>query len=310
MVRYLIRFSYMGTKYRGVQSQSEASPETVVRALQLALESLRPANVPSTSLCSRTDKGVHALMNAVHVDLDHRVPGEVIPPHVITQGMNKYFRENNHEILAIRTSVVPDTFSVRWAAKWRSYIYRLAVLKPTIVPYQKFGETKKICEQYLPVCEIGRCHVVDSSVDINKVKEALKVFHGVHDFTSFTKGLNKEPWRTPIRTVDKFELHHIPNPMFMNDPQYLNIDMWEFYIQSRAFLYYQVRKMVGAALGVGTGRLTVDDVILMLEKPGYTVQGAPRLVPPYGLFLSHIEFDKRAFTSPIETDANDDKRDS
>lgn len=56
-------------------------------------------NIPNALFASRTDKGVHALMNAFHVDLDHKISDEIYQPHYIKRVLNSYFAENDHEIV-------------------------------------------------------------------------------------------------------------------------------------------------------------------------------------------------------------------
>lgn len=67
--------------------------------MKAALSSVDTANTPVTSFASRTDKGVHALMNSFHTDLEHGKKGEVYQPNFLKSTLNTYLRENSHEIL-------------------------------------------------------------------------------------------------------------------------------------------------------------------------------------------------------------------
>jgi len=80
MQRYLVSFSYIGTHFSGVAAQRG---NTELRFIQTTLEAgletfiRHPVKI---TLSSRTDAGVHALMNTFHVDLTRtkRLTGEIV----------------------------------------------------------------------------------------------------------------------------------------------------------------------------------------------------------------------------------------
>lgn len=292
IVRYLIKINYVGTLYRGSQKLIEFPNGTVQDVIEKALQTLHTSDIPCTTFASRTDKGVHALMNTLHVDLEHKTPGEVFQPHFITKSLNLYLRKNDHEIVVMKTSVVPDVFHARRSAKWRSYIYRLAVIKPEVdANYLK----RNSCEEFLPVTEVNRCHIVPSNLDFQKVTAAIRLFEGAHDFTTFTKNLLRMPWKNPCRVIEAFKFYPLTNSNFVNDPQYINISLWEFYIKSTSFLHHQIRKLVGTALSVGFGNISLSDVEFMLKEPDPDNWKKCKLVPSGGLYLSNIHYNETDF---------------
>ncbi|CAL1290788.1 unnamed protein product [Larinioides sclopetarius] len=275
----------------GTQKQiNVVESKTIQNVIEMALLNLRPQNTPNTYFASRTDKGVHALMNALHVDLDHRIPNEIYQPHIIKRVLNSYFTENNHEIVITNACVVPDEFQARFHAKWRSYYYRIAVLKPGLD-----NVTLKYCQDHLPICEVNRCYVVPSQLNTSIVKNVTDMYCGEHDFSTFTKYIAKTPWKSPIRFVEECSFYESPYPNFIDDPQYSNISMWEFYIKSQSFLYHQVRKLVGTAIAAGLGRLNLQQVKHMFEVPKPENWVKCRLPPPGGLYLAHVHYDKKDF---------------
>ncbi|KFM79451.1 tRNA pseudouridine synthase-like 1, partial [Stegodyphus mimosarum] len=147
----------VGEMIWGSQKTPDFPNETIQGIIESALKSLNPSNIPLSSFASRTDKGVHALVNTFHVDLVHNIPGKVFKPHVVTKHLNSYLKNNNHEILVTSTCVVPNIFHARHNAKWRCYIYRLAILKPEI---NAGFSSKGTYEEYLPISEVNRCHIV------------------------------------------------------------------------------------------------------------------------------------------------------
>lgn len=79
--RYALFVSYLGHRYRGSQrlvSRSETNEqETVQEALEWSLESFLRKDRCRTTASSRTDKGVHALMNVYTLPLmDYELPTE------------------------------------------------------------------------------------------------------------------------------------------------------------------------------------------------------------------------------------------
>jgi len=132
--RYLLHFSYQGTRFRGLQKtvkrplmgpltteQSSAvyaaDLATVQGALEWALwENAKPVNkLAVIQASSRTDTGVHALCNTAHCDLAPSYISQKYPSPRVT-----------------RTVAVPPEFHARHLVSTRSYLYRLAVMPPSL----------------------------------------------------------------------------------------------------------------------------------------------------------------------------------
>ncbi|GFQ89831.1 tRNA pseudouridine synthase-like 1 [Trichonephila clavata] len=290
MVKYFFRLGYIGTKYRGIQKLIDKPLETIQGAVESALLKLKLQNYPKTTFASRTDKGVHALMNAFHVDLNHSMPGEVYQPHHIKKVLNSYFIENDDEIIVTSACVVPETFHARFNCKWRSYYYRLAILNPEIR-----NASIANSQGYIPVCEMNRCYAVPSELNTSMVKTVADMYCGEHDFSTFTKYISREPWKGTTRIIEECQFYESSNSHFMNDPQYSNISTWEFYIKSQSFLYRQVRKLVGTAVSVGLGKLSLSDVKGMFENPNPENWQKCVLPSPGGLYLAQLHYDKEDF---------------
>jgi len=99
-----MQFSYMGTHFRGLQKQNyrikedqlseseissmyEKDEVTVQGALESAVWNVvKPPNPVKVVTSSRTDKGVHALVNTAHVDLlPSTLTGSYFLPREITK---------------------------------------------------------------------------------------------------------------------------------------------------------------------------------------------------------------------------------
>nr|XP_054929075.1 uncharacterized protein LOC126536301 isoform X3 [Dermacentor andersoni] len=134
-------------------------------------------------------------------------------------------------------------------------------------------------------------------LNVDRVHEAMELLSGEHDFRSF-KGVSRTPEeeeRSTVREVTEFRLRPAA-PIDSDDPLYENIDLWEFHIRSRSFLYRQVRRMVSMALHAGLPDKLGDDplslVRCLLEKPSKNSwPGSVTVVPACGLYLMRVQYD-------------------
>ena len=86
-MRYLISFSYDGSKYFGYQKQPDKS--SIQGELERVLMQINSNNTVSISASGRTDSGVHALNQKAHFDLDVDIPVEKLK-----NSMNKMLPES------------------------------------------------------------------------------------------------------------------------------------------------------------------------------------------------------------------------
>ena len=70
-MRFLIKFSYDGTNYSGFQKQKGL--DTIEKRMEDALTKVNNNKKTSITATGRTDKGVHALCQYGHADLDVRI---------------------------------------------------------------------------------------------------------------------------------------------------------------------------------------------------------------------------------------------
>ncbi|XP_075542962.1 uncharacterized protein LOC142576634 isoform X4 [Dermacentor variabilis] len=167
--RYLLRFAYLGTRYRqvpvsfgGIQRQStrpHTEHFTVQGAIEAALCQLGCLGDPVLVLASRTDTGVHASDSAAHVDLRPANANQCFQPQHLAVGLNTVLTRHKHDIIIRDVLQVPSWFHARHLAQWRSYRYRVAVVKASALldkePLRPGGIRAR-----LPLAELNRCHVV------------------------------------------------------------------------------------------------------------------------------------------------------
>ncbi len=90
----------------------------------------------------------------------------------------------------------------------------------------------------------------DEAGDLPALKGALRLFVGAHDFTNFCRPEGK----SAVRSIQDLKVRR--------SGPFVAVDIF-----SRGFLWNQVRRMMGAALGVSRGELRLSDVRSALDRP-------------------------------------------
>lgn len=296
-----MNIAYIGRNYKGVQHQRREGIKTVLETLETALGHLHPSNNINAVSSSRTDKGVNALSNAVHVDLEHNDPGEEYQPDQITSVLNRHLIHADEDIRVLRTLRVRDDFHCRWCALSRTYVYRITLSKSTrhdwSTPFNPFDYMKTFA-------------VYKNQADLDLVRRTADVLSGTHNFSGFTsyEYLRDQPWLNPVKTLEvsvengvPFLGHHFPE-YYMD-----NFENVEFVFKGSSFLYKQVRKMAGVMLAVGQGLLELDTVKKMLVNPRKVKFNKTALykIPTYALYLKDVEYNPQDLIfNPMDTGKN------
>ena len=168
-MRYLITFSYDGSKYKGYQKQPDVT--TIQGELERVLTVINNSEV-LVSASGRTDAGVHALNQTAHFDLDIN-----ITPEKLKMALNSLLLK---DIYVKKVEEVDIDFHARFNVKEKEYIYKINV-----------GEYNPLEKDYV--------YQYNKELDIDKMKEAIKYFEGTHDFKSFTK--NNDEKDDFVRTI-------------------------------------------------------------------------------------------------------------
>ena len=243
-MRFLIKFSYDGTAYSGYQSQPNL--DTIQDRLETALKIINNGKKTTITATGRTDKGVHALCQYGHADLDVN-----ITEHKLKRAMNSNLPDDIH---VIETKIVSDNFHARYNVESKEYKY-----------YINLGE-------YNP---LERNHVFqyNYTLNVNAMKEAIKVFIGTHDFRAFvTESKEKE---NCIRTIYSATIEEDNNKLIIT-------------FKGNGFLRYQIRNMVGILIKVGENKISTKDVEKTLESKDRTTSG--KTAPAVGLYLVNVEY--------------------
>lgn len=174
-MRYRIDFSYDGTCFNGYQIQPNL--RTVQECLENAVSYLNRQQHTSVQSSGRTDKGVHAINQVAHFDLDI-----INTLDKIKMGLNSNLPDDIH---VFKVSKVSDKFHARFSAKKKEYIYKINV-----------GEYNPLMRNYI--------YQYCKNLDVDRMLSAIKLFEGTHDFTSFVS--SEDIRENKVRTIYKADI--------------------------------------------------------------------------------------------------------
>ncbi|XP_067826193.1 tRNA pseudouridine synthase-like 1 [Heptranchias perlo] len=277
MARYLMYFQYCGTKYSGVMKTPPHQPiPGVQNYLEEAVQKLRPINEVTISISSRTDTGVHALCNSAHLDIQRKEGRPPFSEEILVDALN--FHLQLEPISVLKAFRVADNFHARFWALSRTYVYRLV--------------TGCLHRSQLPVFERNLCWpVTKRPLNTDAMKEAAQMLLGTHDFSTF-RSLNSEtPFKSPVKTLLQADV--MPSFSISSQNFHSHLEFWELTFRSRSFLYKQVRRMTGALVAVGQGRLMPRQIADLLEIRDSRAYPQNIIAPPGGLFLKNVEYDEK-----------------
>lgn len=175
-----------------------------------------------------------------------------IPPPALVRALNDHLPP---EIRALSAGVARPGFDARRSARGKRYVYR-AVFSPPRLPWIRL-----------------RTATVRPPADPDALRAAVALLPGRRDMASFT--VTDPETGSTLRTLHEVRIS-------------VSVTGLTLSFLGDAFMRYQVRRMVGAALEVGWGRRTLADLSALLEtpRPGARVWTAPAR----GLTLERVHY--------------------
>jgi len=273
-----LTLAYDGAEFRGWQIQP--GQPTVQGLITDILNRLTQEQV-TLHAAGRTDAGVHAWGQVANFKTESH-----LAPEELAHGMNALLPPAVRVLSA--EEAAPD-FHARWCAQAKTYrysIYRGRVLPPFLWRY--------VLHHPYPL-------------DFAAMSEAARCFEGQHDFTTFaaSSGSDEEDLgRNVLREIYRSEI--IAGPAECLDHGSRPFDAvpapgpgeWIYVVRGKSFLRHMVRKIVGALLEVGRGRLQPSDIPLLFELRDRSRSGPT--APAHGLCLLSVEYPGAAPASPHE----------
>jgi tRNA pseudouridine38-40 synthase len=250
MPRYKLTLEYDGTNYSGWQKQNEA-PSVQAVLERATTHFMNAAETVEVQYAGRTDAGVHARGQVVHVDF-----AEERPINAIVRGLNALMLP--HPVSVLTAERVADDFSARFNAQKRHYLYRIVNRK---------GQ---------PALDANRAWHVHKPLDVDAMQRAANILVGHHDFSSFRGGECQA--KSPIKTLDTLVVKQRTT-----NPEQVMIRT-----SAKSFLHHQVRNMVGTLVYVGIGKWKVEQVAEALAARDRRAGGP--MAPANGLYLMKVEY--------------------
>lgn len=215
-MRILLTISYDGTDFCGYQIQPNG--RTVEEVLNNAIFSLTGERVKLVA-SGRTDSGVHAYGQTVHFDTN-----SVIPPNKFAPALNAILPS---DVKVLKSRRVSDNFNARYGAKKKTYLYTFYLSEFENPMYSRYNA------------------ILKTQVDLQKMKNASKLFEGTHDFKAFMA--SGSAVKDTVRTIYSLKITKKSNIL-------------SFAVTGNGFLYNMVRIIVGSLIAVGEGRLSEDEL--------------------------------------------------
>jgi tRNA pseudouridine38-40 synthase len=208
--RYRVTLAYDGTAYAGWQIQPGGM--TVQQRLQEALRRIAGADVKVHG-SGRTDRGVHALGQVAHFDLER-----ALAPVALRRALNALLPPDIRVLAARRAT---DDFHARRSARdkeYRYFIWQGEVLPPLL----------RNCRAQ-----------VRRPLDLCAMRAAAATLHGRHDFAAFTANPNREVEST-VRNLRLLTVSRQGNEITIR-------------AAADGFLFRMVRSLAGWLIRVGEG---------------------------------------------------------
>jgi tRNA pseudouridine38-40 synthase len=231
MPRYRLTIEYAGTRYSGWQIQKNA--KTVQGELHRAIAEGLGASRFETYGAGRTDAGVHALGQVVHLDLAR----DWLPERLVG-ALNFHLRP--HPIAVLSARETPPDFHARFSCTGRRYLYRI------------------LARRGPPALDRGRVWHIPIPLDAERMHVAAQALVGRHDFTSFRSSECQSA--SPLKTLGGVHV--------TRDCDLILCHLW-----ARSFLHHQVRNIVGTLKTVGEGKAPIGHVREVLEARSRGVAG-------------------------------------
>jgi tRNA pseudouridine38-40 synthase len=272
--RLRIDIAYDGTEFFGWATQPDR--RTMQDLVEEAISQITRSQV-QTIVAGRTDAGVHATGQVIHVDL---------PDAVFTDGFSypdlryKLNRILDEDLRVMNISDAPSGFHARFSALRRVYTYKILDNNEVIAPLSRYD----VAPWYRPL-------------DVDLMNKASALVLGHHDFAAFCKF---KEGGTTIRTLEKYEWRRDSEGLLIAE------------VAADAFCYSMVRNLVGAVICVADGRKDpawIQELLANKERVSDSL-----VFPARGLSLTRVDYPsdhelldrakvtigKRGDSSPIE----------
>jgi len=265
--RWRLDLAYDGNAFAGFAYQPEFT--TVVGVLRETLASTLQIEEPLIIGAGRTDAGVHAFAQVVHVDLPVTLFSTKRGPDSerLTRSLNQQLRGR---IKVLDARPVDQNFHARFSATWREYRYLVLETSPPALEFTDQWSWS-----------------VQGPLDVDAMNRVSGEIIGLHDFRAFCRrsanSLADEPllrrvidaqW---VRLADEWNLTPDGSPTL------------RFTIRAESFCHHMVRCLTSVLVEIGQGKL--PDTTIAERFESLSRDHLPPPAPASGLALVAVGYD-------------------
>ncbi|MHB1660908.1 MAG: tRNA pseudouridine(38-40) synthase TruA [bacterium] len=258
-MNYLMVLEYCGTNYSGWQIQNNIKPANnkTVESEILKAIAIITKFDAKLSVSGRTDAGVHALNQIANF----RLP--------FYYDLNR-FKIALNGVLPIDISVknieiVHDSFHATYDAVSKTYLY-------------------KINSGFRSPLLFDRSWFIKEELNLELMNESASIFLGRNNFFNFVKREKDRHFMNYCRVITDIKICR-KNYGF------------DIFVEGEGFLRHMVRRMVGAIILCGTGKININRLADMLTGENYAYKHACNVLcaPPCGLFLYSVRYKHKIY---------------
>ena len=313
VTRYVLAVQYRGTKYHGFSHlRMQPTFRTVEGDLMKALSKLvGENNFKNIQVSSRTDRGVHAISNTLHVDISHNAPISTRDPKKLQRGINFYLSREpnrgtldgssrNNDIRIINAAEAPTehAYSSRNGEKFAWHARHTAIKRT--YEYRVLVSDINNGDLWVPFEAEDRSWLFrqkEGILDVDSMKEAASYLIGTHDFTSFQSvGCSRSSPITTLHDIKIYQTPYIDAQGWRGSANLGSSNIVSINISGSSFLYHQVRNIIGCLVWeIGRGKAPPSSMNDILERKSRI--NAPRLAPAHGLYLVSVDHEGFSFDS-------------
>lgn len=199
------------------------------------------------AFAGRTDAGVHARGQVASFVCESRLDVETMQ-----RALNAWLPE---DVVVRQIAEVDEAFDPRRDAVRRHYRYVI-----------DNGPVRPVTDRH-QVWHVG------GTLDITAMTEAAQSILGTHDFAAFASRFDNRDLST-VRNLSRFDVCRSGDSIYVD-------------VEGNAFLPHQVRRMTGALVEVGKGKLSISEFRDLLNGEPAT---AGPVAPPHGLSLLTVKY--------------------
>jgi tRNA pseudouridine38-40 synthase len=226
-VRVRLDLAYDGTGFAGWAFQHEQ--RTVQGEVEKALATIaRRDDLPRTTVAGRTDAGVHARGQVVHIDL----PEDLVDDRLLLRRLNGLLPL---DVRVRKVGRAPAGFDARFSGVSRTYRYRVADGPEAVDPLRRHDTL-----------------AWPRPLHLTAMQAASDGLRGLQDFAAYCR---RREGATTVRTLLRLDWERQPDGVLVAT------------VQADAFCHSMVRSLVGALLSVGEGRRPLDWPASLLSSP-------------------------------------------